>query len=295
MGAAPSHPELLDWMAIRFMKDHKWSVKSLHREIVMPPTYRRSLASARPFSTREPALRPRPARQALRGTSSRPGPRGQRPSQREDARQECDAAAAPRALELALQRRQVDSRRGGGSLPSRAVHVLEAHHALPVDDDVRLTHPGHGGVAAHPHEHPAPGAGDVERPRLRGGIAGARATHGERRHRARRTAEDRLPARLGNGSEPGNARAAAAIVRHVRSPLYRQRPALLRNAVTPYIPYDTAGMSSGTKYGKKSDYVRAKVETPAWAARPVPDSVRVAALTAVAGAILNLDAFLTKQ
>ena len=42
MGAAPSHPELLDWMAVRFMKDHKWSVKSLQREIVPSATYRQS-------------------------------------------------------------------------------------------------------------------------------------------------------------------------------------------------------------------------------------------------------------
>ena len=70
---------------------------------------------------------------------------------------------------------------------------------------------------------------------------------------------------------------------------------LLRDAVTPYIPYDTAGMSSGTAYGKKSEHVRDSVETPAWATRPVADPVRVAALTAVAGVILNLDAFLTKQ
>jgi hypothetical protein len=76
---------------------------------------------------------------------------------------------------------------------------------------------------------------------------------------------------------------------------YRQRPALLRNAVKPYIPYDTAGVSSGTTNGNKNEYVRDSVETPAWAARPVHDPVRVAALTAVAGVILNLDAFLTKQ
>jgi hypothetical protein len=76
---------------------------------------------------------------------------------------------------------------------------------------------------------------------------------------------------------------------------YRQRPALLRNAVTPYIPYDTAGVSSGKTYGKKSEPVPDSMETPAWAKRPVHDPVRVAALTAVAGVILNLDAFLTKQ
>ncbi len=41
-GAKPSHPELLDWLAWRFMHDHHWSVKSLLREIVLSSTYRQS-------------------------------------------------------------------------------------------------------------------------------------------------------------------------------------------------------------------------------------------------------------
>ena len=38
---APSHPELLDWLAVEFM-DKKWSLKDLHRTIVMSSTYRQS-------------------------------------------------------------------------------------------------------------------------------------------------------------------------------------------------------------------------------------------------------------
>lgn len=38
---APSHPELLDWLAVEFM-DHGWSVKTLHRRIVNSATYRQS-------------------------------------------------------------------------------------------------------------------------------------------------------------------------------------------------------------------------------------------------------------
>lgn len=38
MGQAPTHPELLDYLALRFM-DHGWSVKSLIREIVLSRTY----------------------------------------------------------------------------------------------------------------------------------------------------------------------------------------------------------------------------------------------------------------
>ena len=37
----PSHPELLDWMAVEFM-DHGWGVKAMHKTIVMSQTYRQS-------------------------------------------------------------------------------------------------------------------------------------------------------------------------------------------------------------------------------------------------------------
>jgi len=40
-GERPSHPELLDYLAVKFM-DGGWSVKSLIKEIVMSKTYRRS-------------------------------------------------------------------------------------------------------------------------------------------------------------------------------------------------------------------------------------------------------------
>ena len=41
LGERPSHPDLLDWLASKFMRDG-WSVKSLHREIVLSATYRQS-------------------------------------------------------------------------------------------------------------------------------------------------------------------------------------------------------------------------------------------------------------
>jgi hypothetical protein len=43
-GARPSHPELLDWLAARFIQSG-WSVKALHRLIVNSDTYRASSAS----------------------------------------------------------------------------------------------------------------------------------------------------------------------------------------------------------------------------------------------------------
>lgn len=39
-GATPTHQQLLDWLALRFMNDHAWSVKKLLKDIVMSATYR---------------------------------------------------------------------------------------------------------------------------------------------------------------------------------------------------------------------------------------------------------------
>ena len=49
-GAAPSHPELLDWLAVHFATELDWSVKDLIHTIVLSRTYRQS-------SQASPALR----------------------------------------------------------------------------------------------------------------------------------------------------------------------------------------------------------------------------------------------
>jgi hypothetical protein len=41
-GTAPSHPELLDYLARQASDEHKWSVKEILKEIVMSATYRQS-------------------------------------------------------------------------------------------------------------------------------------------------------------------------------------------------------------------------------------------------------------
>ena len=43
LGQVPSHPELLDWLATRFIADG-WSIKALHRRIVLSQTYQMSTA-----------------------------------------------------------------------------------------------------------------------------------------------------------------------------------------------------------------------------------------------------------
>lgn len=52
----PSHPELLDWLAARFMKEG-WSLKQLHRHILLSNTYRQSSDATAAQAAKDPANR----------------------------------------------------------------------------------------------------------------------------------------------------------------------------------------------------------------------------------------------
>jgi hypothetical protein len=52
-GDAPSHPNLLDWLAVEFM-DNGWSMKHLHRLIVTSATYRQSSVAKPEMQERDP-------------------------------------------------------------------------------------------------------------------------------------------------------------------------------------------------------------------------------------------------
>ncbi|MBX7105274.1 MAG: PSD1 and planctomycete cytochrome C domain-containing protein [Gemmataceae bacterium] len=52
----PSHPELLDWLADRFVKDG-WSIKKLHRTILLSATYQQSSTDRRDALARDPENR----------------------------------------------------------------------------------------------------------------------------------------------------------------------------------------------------------------------------------------------
>jgi len=52
-GEPPSHPELLDWLATQFQENH-WSLKQLHKLIVMSATYRQSSNSRPELVERDP-------------------------------------------------------------------------------------------------------------------------------------------------------------------------------------------------------------------------------------------------
>lgn len=71
-GDRPSHPELLDWLALEFTREG-WSVKAILRQIVLSQTYRQSSAARPELATRDPqnALLARQARLRLSGESVR--------------------------------------------------------------------------------------------------------------------------------------------------------------------------------------------------------------------------------
>ena len=43
-GEPPSHPELLDWLAVDF-REHGWDVKRFYKQVLMSATYRQAARS----------------------------------------------------------------------------------------------------------------------------------------------------------------------------------------------------------------------------------------------------------
>lgn len=57
VGEEPSHPELLDWLALHFENDLHWDMKALLRELVTSSTYRQSAKSTPALTERDPRNR----------------------------------------------------------------------------------------------------------------------------------------------------------------------------------------------------------------------------------------------
>jgi uncharacterized protein DUF1553/uncharacterized protein DUF1549/cytochrome c len=57
VGEEPSHPELLDWLALHFQNDLHWDMKALLRELVTSATYRQSAKAASVLVERDPRNR----------------------------------------------------------------------------------------------------------------------------------------------------------------------------------------------------------------------------------------------
>ncbi len=52
---SPTHPELLDWLSLRFMNEHNWSLKALIKDIVMSGTYGQSSVSSPEMYQNDPS------------------------------------------------------------------------------------------------------------------------------------------------------------------------------------------------------------------------------------------------
>ncbi len=57
VGQPPSHPELLDWLALRFQNDLHWDIKALLRELVTSATYRQQAKTTPTLLERDPGNR----------------------------------------------------------------------------------------------------------------------------------------------------------------------------------------------------------------------------------------------
>jgi hypothetical protein len=57
VGEEPSHPELLDWLALHFQNDLHWDMKALLRELVTSATYRQGAVSTPALKERDPRNR----------------------------------------------------------------------------------------------------------------------------------------------------------------------------------------------------------------------------------------------
>ncbi|MGH8254556.1 MAG: PSD1 and planctomycete cytochrome C domain-containing protein [Steroidobacteraceae bacterium] len=53
-GQVPSHPELLDWLALHFQRDLHWDMKALLRELVTSATYRQSARATATLMAKDP-------------------------------------------------------------------------------------------------------------------------------------------------------------------------------------------------------------------------------------------------
>ncbi len=165
-GKPPSHPELLDWLAVSYM-EHGWDTKWLVRLIVTSATYRES------------------SRITPEGLAKDPGNKllARAPRFRLEAEMVRDQALALsgllsgkmkgpsvfppqpdglwRAAFNGRDRAWTTSCRGRPLSP-RAVHFLAANDSLSVDDDVRRAEPRNLLGPPHPHEHAAAGVRDAQ-------------------------------------------------------------------------------------------------------------------------------------
>ena len=142
-GQPPSHPELLDWLAVELM-DRGWSQKTLLRTIVTSATYRQASAVSPALAERDPynRLLARGPRFRLEAEMIRDGELAASGLlSPKIARPERLPLAARRHLEHALQRRSLGREHRRGPLSPQPLHVPAPDIAVPDVHDVRRHQP----------------------------------------------------------------------------------------------------------------------------------------------------------
>ncbi len=142
-GEAPSHPELLDWLATEFVRTD-WNVKAMQRLIVTSAAYRQASAATPALRERDPENRliargPRLRLEAemirdqalsLSGLlSTKMGGASVKPYQPEGLWEQLSA----------FQGKKLFERSTGEDLWRRSVYILEAHGAAALHDHLRCT------------------------------------------------------------------------------------------------------------------------------------------------------------
>ena len=139
-GEPPTHPELLDWLAVRFMDDG-WSMKKLHRLIVTSATYRQAVAghaAVAPAGPGKSAAGPRAAAPPGGRADSRRRLAGQRTAIRQDVRAErLPPAASDDHHRRRLWADDLDGEPGRRPLSPQPLHVQQADGPLRFLPDLR--------------------------------------------------------------------------------------------------------------------------------------------------------------